>query len=188
MRRSMLLTLLVLLGLCACSHVPVTSLLKLSQIDLSTTDPAQLRVAVKLPQALRPLPRSMVLRVTARRKEGPDLVEGFALREVSALAEGPPLQAEAEPGTRIAVYGIDPAELPHVAAFRAQASAQGAKGGGLALEPQACRTGALPSGPLLISTYLRTVETGGYIPLTSGIDLRTVAPGRDVAAAIPPCE
>jgi hypothetical protein len=187
MRHGKTLAIIAFLALSGCGHVPVTSLLSLSRIDLATTDPAQLRAAVKLPEALRPLPRSMVLHVTVRKKDGQELTEGFALQEISAAAEARPLQAEAEAGMQIVVYRLDPAELPHVAAFRAQALAQQAAGGGLTIQPEACRTAALPPGPLLISTYLRTVETGGYVPLTRGIDLRDMTRGYDLATVIPPC-
>jgi hypothetical protein len=175
------------LVLSGCSHVPVTSLLRLSRIDLATTDAAQLRAAVRLPEALRPLPRSMVLRVTVRKKDGQELTEGFALQEIPAADEALPLRAEAEAGMRIAVYRIDPAELAHVAAFRTQAVAQEAAGGRLTIAPEACRAGELPRGPLLVSTYLRTVETDGFVPLTRAVDLRELARGHDLAAAIPPC-
>jgi hypothetical protein len=34
---------------------------------------------------------------------------------------------------------------------------------------------------------LRTAETGGYVALARDLDLRTIDPQRDLAAAIPPC-
>ena len=36
-------------------------------------------------------------------------------------------------------------------------------------------------------SYLRTAETGGYLPLARDLDLRTVVTGRDVAAELPLC-
>lgn len=182
------LTALGLLVLAGCGHVPVTSLLRLAKIDFASTDPAQLRVAVKLPETLRPLPRSLVLRITVRKNSGQELKEGFVLEESLAPAEALPLRSELETGTHIAVYQISAAELPRLMAFRTTALAQGGSGGGLAIQPEACRTGVLPLGPLLISTYLRTVETGGYVPLTRAIDLRNVTPSQDIATAIPLCE
>ena len=66
---------------------------------------------------------------------------------------------------------------------------RGGRGGALtiAVRPDACRTGALPAGPVRATTYLRTGETGGYVPLARDVDLRTVMAGRDVVAEIPAC-
>jgi hypothetical protein len=36
-----------------------------------------------------------------------------------------------------------------------------------------------------MTTYLRTAETGRYVPLARDLDLRTIA--RDLVDAIPPC-
>jgi len=91
------------------------------------------------------------------------------------------------------LYQVDPADLAHLIAFREalkeKHKAQGARGGKLALAivPQACRTAELPPGPVYFTSYLRTQETGGYVPLARDLDLRTVSPGRDLAAEIPPC-
>jgi len=55
------------------------------------------------------------------------------------------------------------------------------------LQPDACRSGELPNGPVYFTTYLRTAETNGYVPLARDVDLRTVMKERDVAAEIPGC-
>lgn len=63
------------------------------------------------------------------------------------------------------------------------------KGGTLAIavDPDACRSGALPDGAIYFTSYLRTQETGGYVPLARDVDLRTISAGRDIAAELPPC-
>jgi hypothetical protein len=38
-----------------------------------------------------------------------------------------------------------------------------------------------------VTTYLRTAETGGYVVLLHDVDLRTIMPGQDLAALLPPC-
>ena len=49
------------------------------------------------------------------------------------------------------------------------------------------RSGALPPGPLPMTTYIKTSETNRYVTLARDIDLRTLAAGRDATAAIPAC-
>ena len=39
--------------LAGCGHMPVTSMVRLARVDFQTTDPEKLRVAVRLPKALR---------------------------------------------------------------------------------------------------------------------------------------
>jgi hypothetical protein len=57
----------------------------------------------------------------------------------------------------------------------------------ISVRPDTCRTGPLPSGPVLLSTYLRTGETNSYVPLARDVDLRSFAAERDITAMIPEC-
>ena len=41
-----------MLAMAGCSHMPVTSMVKLARVDFETSDPAQLRAAIKLPRTL----------------------------------------------------------------------------------------------------------------------------------------
>ena len=58
----------------------------------------------------------------------------------------------------------------------------------ISIKPDACCAGALPPGPLLMTTSIKTSETNRYVTLARDVDLRTLAPGRDAAAAIPACQ
>ena len=57
----------------------------------------------------------------------------------------------------------------------------------IAVRPDACRSADFGSRPVYLTTYLRTAETGGYVPLTRDVDVRTLAPGRDLVAEMPMC-
>ena len=181
---------LAMLGflLAGCGHMPVTSMIKLAQIDFTSTDPALWRAAVKLPRTLQPRTKGMVLQISVRASNGQERKQEFALQEISDPADLQPLRAEVSPGTHVFAYRIDPADLPRLNDFRATALAQPRRPGGtLSIQPQACRSGEIPPGPILFSTFLRTAETRQYIVLTRDVDLRTLAGFRDVAAMIPPC-
>src|SRR5215510_11829345 len=116
-----------------------------------------------------------------------------AAREVSDPADVVALHAELEPNTQIFAYRLDPAEASRLAAFRdalkKKQEASGRRGGNLTItvRPDACRAGDLPDRPVYITTYLKTAETGGYVPLARDVDLRTIVPGRDVTQEIPAC-
>ena len=186
--------LLLATALDGCTTMPVTSMVQLARTDLASTDPAQLRAAVKIPAALRLRPQGNALRIVVKLRNGEEEANEFALQAVTDPHEQGSLQAERDANTTIAAYRIDPAELPKLIAFRdhlkSRQQATGGRGGTITItvRPQACRTGALPDGAIPFTTYLRTQETGGYVPLARDVDLRGLIPSANVSTLIPPCE
>ncbi len=181
------LSLLASLLVAACSHMPVTSMVKLARVDFETSDPAQLRAAVKLPNGLRPLPNGMVLRIAVKAGKAPEQSRDFALRE---LPEVPELAADAGRNAHIFAYRLDDPEVSRLNAFRAELLALKSKGHGsitISVLPQACTTSDLPEGPVYFTTYLRTAETIDYVVLARDVDLRTLMPSRVIVDEIPPC-
>ena len=73
--------------------------------------------------------------------------------------------------------------------FAATDPANGERGGALTISvaPEGRRSGELPPGPVLFTTYLRVAETGDYVPLARDVDMRGIACGRDLAAEMPVC-
>ena len=181
------LLLLNLLTMTGCSHMPVTSMVKLARIDFETTDPAQLRAAIKLPRALRPQPNGVVLRIAVQVGRAPEEARDFMLRELPDPAE---LVREASAGNHLFAYRIDDADLVRLKAFRSELIARkgsGQKGSiSISVRPQACKVGELAEGPVYFTTYLRTAETKDYVPLARDVDLRSIAPEAAVAG-IPRC-
>src|SRR5262245_21793290 len=193
MIRPTLAILPMLVFVTACSHMPVTSMIKLARADWQNTDPGQLRAAVKLPTALRLKPNGVMLRVGVRIGAGPEEIEEFVLREVSDPNDVLALHAELEANTHIVAYRLDATEAARFAAFRdalkRKKELAGGRGGAvsISLRPDACRIGELPPRPLYVTTYLKTAETEGYVPLLRDLDLRNAMAGRDVVAEIPLC-
>jgi hypothetical protein len=179
--------------LAACGHMPVTSMVKLARVDFTATDPGGLRAAVKLPSAIRPQRDQVRLRLTVRLASGKEDTQDFRLAEISDPADIALLRQEIEAGTHLFAYRLDPAESARLTAFRDSLQRQQAAGGGrggaltISIAPEVCRSGELPPGAVLFTTYLRTAETGGYVVLTRDVDLRSVARGRDLAAEMPVC-
>src|SRR5262252_5558397 len=85
--RTLIALALLALSATGCGHMPVTSMIRLARVDFETTDPAQLRAAVRLPQALQPLPRSMVLRVAVTVGRNTPESRDFVLREIPQPVE-----------------------------------------------------------------------------------------------------
>jgi hypothetical protein len=183
-----LLRVLPMLAMAGCSHMPVTSMVKLARVDFETSDPVQLRAAIKLPRALRPRPNGVALRIAVQVGRAPEDARDFTLREIPEPAE---LTREASAGSHIFAYRIDDSDLARLAAFRAELIAKkssGQKGSiSISVRPQACKAGELPDGPITFTTYLRTAETKDYVALTRDVDLRSIVPNAAVVAEIPRC-
>ena len=182
------LVIMLSVALVGCSHMPVTSMVKLARVDFETSDPAQLRAAIKLPRTLRAQPKGVALRIAVQVGRAPEEARDFMLREIPEPAE---LMREAGAGGHIFAYRIDDADLARLAAFRAELIAKkssGQKGSiSISVRPQACKVGELPEGPITFSTYLRTAETKDYVALARDVDLRSIVPNAAVVAEIPRC-
>jgi hypothetical protein len=183
-----LLRVLMMLAMAGCSHMPVTSMVKLARVDFETSDPAQLRAAIKLPRTLRPQPKGVALRIAVQVGRAPEEARDFMLRELPEPAE---LTREAGAGSHIFAYRIDDADLARLAAFRAELIAKKSSGQrasiSISVRPQACKAGELPDGPIYFSTYLRTAETKDYVALAHDVDLRSIVPNATVVTEIPRC-
>jgi hypothetical protein len=136
----------------------------------------------------------VALRIGVKLANGQEESEDFILREASDPSDLLELRQEFDARSHIFTYRLDAREAARLAAFRdallKKQATSGGKGGALtiAVRAEACRSGELPTQALLVTTYLRTPETAGYVPLARDVDLRTLSGHRDVAAALAPCE
>ena len=182
---------LIWLMLAGCGHMPVTSMVKLARVDFVATDPAGLRAAVKLPRTIRPLRDQVRLHLVVRLASGKEDTQDFRLAEVSDPADLLLPRGEVEGSTHLFAYRLEPAEVARLTAFRDALKKQqgGGRGGALTISiaTEACRSADLPAGPVLLTTYLRTAETGEYVPLARDVDMRSIVRGRDLVAEMPVC-
>src|SRR4029079_12736299 len=110
-----LLRVLPMFAMAGCSHMPVTSMVKLARVDFETSDPAQLHAAIKLPRALRPQPNGVALRIAVQVRRAPEEARDFMLRERPEPAE---LTREAGAGSHIFAYRLPDAALAPRSPFR----------------------------------------------------------------------
>jgi hypothetical protein len=182
--------------LAGCGHVPLTSLPKLSKVDIKTTNLAELRAGISLPADIRTLPGGVTMTLVALPKDGGRHERKIALEEVRDAVELAKLPAMAAPGRRFTLFKLGTGDAARLGAFREEMFAgpqNSGNRGSLSLEAnKACRLGELTGKPIAMSGYLRTSETQDYVLLMRDFDLRQavreIDPKLDLAAAIPPCD
>ena len=183
-RVSSLLTCLMLL---ACGSVPIGSRPQLARIDIQTTDLAALRVALRLPEAIRPRPGGVTMDVLVKEKGYMDEETSFLLAETRDPADLPdPAIAAAAPGTSLYAFRLLPEDVARFDMIRQFVDRKRAAGQhgliGLSIKAKEfCLVQKLPVGPLRSAMYLKTIETINYIVVSQDLDLRQE---RDVAPSI----
>lgn len=180
---------LLLAALTACQYTPIASLIALSRFDFNTTDPSSFRAALTLPKAI--VPQRVALRLVTAIDGGPERRDDLPLERFDDLAIAEVLPKGDAAGSETGTYRLSAADAAKFSAHRAwmlQQKAQG-KRGSVKMEvlPESCLATPLAPGPVLATAYIKTSETGRYVPLARDFDLRTVDPKRDLVATAPPC-
>jgi len=189
---SLLLGLFLLLGLSGCSSIPIGSIAPLMRLDLATTNVDALRVALQLPNGLRSRSGGVVMDIVLKVAGLPDQTDQFLLVETHGAAELADLSSMQREGFSLTAYELAATDALQFRAVQAELvdarsrGQQGSLGFGIAAR-EFCLTG--PSAPqrLVASTYLKTVETQGWLTVTDQFDLgadKTIAAG---LAHLGPC-
>ncbi|OKO83864.1 hypothetical protein AC629_22200 [Bradyrhizobium sp. NAS80.1] len=163
------------LMLAGCGSVPLTSIPPLARIDAKTTDLSMLRVAVQLPDALRPRSGGVKLDVVTKLAGEAEAKTSFAMTEMSQTRDRVDLPAPPR-GFSIYAYRLSPADATRFEALRASMVEQGRNGkrGSMGLGVAAkefCRADAAPQASLLVTIYLMTSETKGFVPVVRDFNL-----------------
>lgn len=163
----------------ACSHVPLTTMVKLSDFDVLKTAPETLRIAVKYPDSIRIPEDGARMRLTLQEKASGKmlLAESLAFERVDTPAEKAELAGELETGRRIEIYRLPPAKIPAFAGFQSRLAAmseaeRAAVNGSMDISVDGCLATAKKPASIVVSTYLKAPELGGYVPLLRNADLR----------------
>jgi len=185
------------LSLAACGHVPLMSIVKLSDFDLLKTSPDALRVAVKYPDSIRIPEGGARMRLTLKEKAGGKMLisEELAFEEVAAAAEKAELSSELQTGWRVEIYRLPRDRIPMFKDFQSRLAAMSKAerdkvDGSMDISVNGCLTSARKPARIVVSTYLKAPELGGYIPLLRDADLAALmaAEGQDGdAAPLGPC-
>ena len=189
MRRTPILALLLLALLAGCATVPLRSLAALSRVDFQTTDLRQLRVAVGMPEAIRTRKDGVRMDAILKIDGEPDRTSVFHLVETE---EPDAPEDRGRQGRTTKQFRLGEGDLLRLEGMRKaiEASRSTGRKGSLGLGIAArefCRLNALGSGPLAVTTYLKTSETGRYVVLTEGFDLRSDPRIAAALDGLPPC-
>ncbi|MCS3729747.1 hypothetical protein [Bradyrhizobium betae] len=161
--------------LAGCGSVPLTSIPRLARIDARTTDLSMLRVAVQLPDALRPRSGGVKLDVVTKVAGEAEARSSFAMLEMSEARERGGLPA-APQGSSTYAYRLSPGDAARFEALRASMVEQGKNGkrGSMGLGVAAkefCRASIAPQASLPVAIYLMTSETKNFVPVVRDFDL-----------------
>ncbi len=178
--------------LSGCATVPLSSIMALSSIQLETTDLAQFRAAMRLPDALRPQSDGVRLRAVTDIEGTGEMVEEFALVAVSDPADGAETGQRIDPGYTMYVFALSPEGRAGLEATReaiVDARAAG-KHGSLSLSvalDEFCAASPLPSGGLYATSLIKTSETGHFVVLTNRVDMRSAPEFAGALDRVKPC-
>src|SRR5690348_201980 len=126
MTRRRLIALSAAAGLAACSHVPLTSILPLTRINFGTTDIARARVAVKLPDSLRPRASGVHMTVVTGLSDESPQSQTFDLVETRDREDQAALAAFASAGSLVYAYRLAPDDVARLERIRAEMIARAA--------------------------------------------------------------
>lgn len=178
-----LLALVAVLGplASACSHVPLTTLVKLRDFDLFRTDPDGIRVAVRYPDGIRIPKGGAGMHLTVKMKSDGAVVleENVAFEELNSKSDKAELGDELQVGMRIGVYRLPAENVPFFKSFQefmlSKSNAEReTMEGSMSVSVKGCRVSEELPEKIPVSTYLKTVELGSYVTLLRDVDLKEV--------------
>jgi len=183
-------------ALAACGHMPIASLVALRNFDAATFDPATLRLAMQMPDAIAPRRHGVKLEVTlwsdvdaAHRTRRSFVLEETIESEVQAE-----LAPFARPGRVMHAYRVAPKDIEVIRALQAEGSAMGRQHPGqnhlsIGTGMEACRLGDMPTDSLPTTTWLEVTRGSGFIALLRDFDIKEEArkAGKNIDVELPPC-
>ncbi len=167
------------LFLCGCNGVSLATLWKMRKINPLTTDPAQLRIALRAPEWMTPLLDHAQLRIRADIWGGEPIVGSFRLsrtndpRDVTALrdaglnSENMLFFAVASSATR-SMRDI----LEQISAVKKTGHVGRMSVGLWNRDLAGCTSFQLPEGPVIVDVYVRLNDATGWVPFYEGHDFR----------------
>ncbi len=180
--------------LASCATIPATSIYKLRNFDIATTDVSRLRIAVQIPQSIRITPAGVNMTIAARLQDGSvNESETFVLSELDAHGASGEQRPQPAKWTQVAAYRLKPADIDRISAFRDRiADLKQRHGdqvkGSISIGVDSCARTLIPDGPVHITTWIKSEETAEYVVLNHNLDLRREAEKAGRALEIKPCQ
>lgn len=176
---------LILAGLCeltACSHMPISTIYALRNFDFAEFDPAQLQIAVRVPDSLEPLPGEAKLSVSlwSDGQEKEKNTEHYTLAIDKSQNHKGQLARFQKDGDKLFAFHLKDEDEERVRAMQIKGRAlrKDAKGKThleLQINVKSCRHGDIGNGPLMMNIYLKPDAQTSYLVFLDDIDLRQTA-------------
>ncbi len=180
--------------LASCATIPVSSIYKLRNFDLATTDVSRLRVAVQIPQSIRIRPAGVRMIVAARLENGSfNQRETFVLEELDKLTGSAEPQPKPAKWTQVAAYRLSSADTERITGFREKIARLKQRHGdevkgSISIDVDSCARTLIADGPVLITTWVKSEETVEYVVVNRNLDLRRESEKAGQALEIKPCQ
>jgi hypothetical protein len=172
------------LAMAGCTVVPLRSLWALRKIDPMTLDPAELRAAVRLPEALAWQRDAVAVDLSLQRAGSTETqTRRVWLRPVPAAGQAWP--GAQRPGSEWALLALDEPDQRRVLELRVIAAAWKAAAQAssdqhrftLLVQPKACRrNGAQAGAASTVSAWLRWAQEPGWVELIDDEPLASLLP------------
>ncbi len=187
------LVLLAPLALAGCLTASSATLAKLARLNPLEADPSQIRIALKLPPGLGVRDGDVTVKLEFTDDTGRMPLAHAYKAEVTNDVAPPELAGGLRKGAGGAIVPPSPADAARMRGAQAyvrEYRSGGGKGkGSLSVGATGCRAGALASGPLPVSAYIRTTPNDTFTPLYRNLDLRKALKQAGVdAEAMPLCD
>ncbi|MGH1577240.1 hypothetical protein [Planktotalea sp.] len=174
-------------GLTACDITSARTLWALRNVDPLTTAPEGIRLAVRVPQGFRPSPKGITLIGTLKETaSAPEESVTFAIQR----SEGGALPAWMQrPGAPLYSYKISESDLDRFRKYQHKAALAKAsnRDGSISVGTEVCRLSDEIPDSVLVSVFIKTVETEQFVPLFEDQDLTEHATEEEIAETVPLC-
>lgn len=175
-----------------CGHVPVSSMYKLSKVDIKTTDIERLQVAVQIPKAVKIRDEGVTMTMSLERTDKlPKLYERFKLEQTSNSTTNTVLAKHRRVDQKVLTYRIARTDIKRFNRFRKIQAGEGPEGkrkGQMTVTTAMCRKLDLKRNEIKLSTFLRTSETKEFVPLVLDVNLAEAYPKEEFTKQFPMCD
>lgn len=169
------------------THVPISTMSRLSSLTPADIEPDQLRVAARLPAALQVQPQGVKVKIDRETTGGGGGTDEFVLEPVVQATELRMLSKYQRAGASLSIFRLSSADTDRLRRILVEMTSPSSTSRvRITAGVDACYRSPLGSTPLPVTTWLRTNHTG-YFVLAEDLNLRNIVPEADLATKVPPC-
>ena len=182
---------LVILFLAGCGTMPVSSIYKLRNFDIKTTNLAKFYAAVRIPESLAIREKGVKIDLGFKSEKAEiQFTEHIIMQQIDSLPS-PALKGAQKSGYKIYIFKLSDRDAPKMRVVRSRITRLRKEHddgvGSLAIGVKTCKRGALPEGPLFLSTYLKSAELDDFVVLVDNADIKKLDDVEESLDKIPLC-